>query len=130
MMRYLCTLVVLLSFLGCAPMDHSVKKTEPGDFPVDFLDAEAEKSLILVDHFSERLPSGHVDVRLRCESGEKERPLYVDWKVEFYDNRNIKVEESEWHTEHLAPRSPTEFRASSIRRDISVFRFIIRTPVR
>lgn len=130
MIRYVCLFVVFLSFLGCAPMDQLVKKGGPGEFPVDFLDEDMEKSLILIDHFSERLPSGHVDVRLQCESGEKKGPLYVDWKVQFYDNRNIKVEESEWHTETLSPRSPAEFRASSIRRDISVFRFIIRTPLR
>ncbi|WP_022668975.1 hypothetical protein [Desulfospira joergensenii] len=130
MVRYFCVLIVLLSFVGCEPINHKVRKSAPDQFPVDFLDDDMEKRLILVDHFSERLPSGHVDVRLKCESAEKKIPIYVDWKVNFYDNRNIKVEESEWHTEHLSPRSPAEFRASSIRRDISTFRFIIRTPVR
>jgi uncharacterized protein YcfL len=130
MVRLFMILLVLLFSFGCAPMETSKKTDQPELFPVDFLDDKIVDALTLIDHRSERLPSGHVDVMLRCLSNKDAKPLWIDWKVLFFDSRNITVEESEWRTEYLAPRLDKTLQVSSIRNDVASFRFLIRTPIR
>ncbi len=130
MIKYTLILLTLLFSFACAPVDTSDEAMHLDGFPVDFLDNKIVKNLKLLDHHAERLPSGHVNVTLRCISKEVKKPIWIDWKITFFDNRNIAVEESEWHTEHLSPQTVKMLQIGSIRRDISTFRFLIRTPVK
>ncbi|MCB2181530.1 MAG: hypothetical protein KQH63_05865 [Desulfobulbaceae bacterium] len=130
MVRYALILMTLLFSFACAPTDPGSDAMHKEGYPVDFLDNKIVKNLKLLDHHAERLPSGHVDVMLRCISREEKKPIWIDWKVTFFDSRNIAVEESEWHTEHLSPQTVKTLQVGSIRRDINTFRFLIRTPAK
>ncbi len=130
MVKFITIFILLLCSIGCAPLDTQDKLDSLEIFPVVFLDDKIETALELIDHRSERLPSGHVNVMLKCISKNKKKPIWIDWKVVFLDNRNINIEESEWHTDYLSPRLEKTLQLSSMRRDITVFKFLIRTPVR
>ncbi|MEE4602575.1 MAG: hypothetical protein V2J65_14940 [Desulfobacteraceae bacterium] len=118
------SLLVLLS-VGCA----SVKPDTQEELPVDFLSEDVAKAVEVVSHRAERLPSGHVDVMLGCVSTEEKKPVWFDWKVIFFDQRDIPVDESEWHSEQLFPKREKLIRASSIRTDIGRYRFLLRSPM-
>ena len=122
MIRRLLALLLLGTLVGCAPTQ---PKTET-EVPVKFLSDRAAKAVEIASHRAERLPSGHVDVLLICTAKTKKSPVWLDWKVVFYDRRGVPVEESEWHTEQIFPKIETVLRASSIRQDIENFRFLIR----
>ncbi len=130
MVKFITIFILLLCSIGCAPLDSEEKIETMKIFPVVFLDDKSDTALELIDHRSERLPSGHVDVMLKCMGKKEKKPIWIDWKVIFYDTRNINVEESEWHTDHLFPRLEKTLQVSSMRKDISSFKFLIRTPVR
>jgi len=121
-----CFVMMLLMgvVVGCA----AVRPSQQDDPPVDFLSEEVAEAVEIINHRAERLPSGHVDVLLVCISKKEKKSIWFDWKTVFYDQRGIRVEESEWHTQQAKPKTAVMIRASSIRRDIENFRFLLRAP--
>ena len=124
MLRHIFSILLVLSVFGCA----SAKPEKPHEVPVEFLSEDIEKQVEIVAHRAERLPSGHVDVLLVCKSTEKKKPIWFDWKVIFIDGRGLRAEESEWHTEQAFPKLELTLRASSFKRDIANYRFLLRAP--
>lgn len=98
------------------------------DFPVFFLDDGAAKAVSFPNYRADRLPSGHVSITFACKARNKENPTVIDWKVIFMDNRQMSMDQTEWHTEYLQPREVKMLQVSSIRTDISAFKVQIRTP--
>ena len=130
MNRFVLLVILLQFFVGCSPLDTTRETGTVETFPVIFLDDDIETALSLIDHRSERLPSGHVNVTLLCMSKKEKKAVWIEWKVVFSDNRNVDVEESEWHTEALPPRLEKTLQIGSLRKDVSSFHFLIRTPLR
>ena len=124
MLRYIVAILLALSVFGCAP----TKPQKLDELPVEFVSEDIEKRVEIVAHRAERLPSGHVEVLLVCKSKEKKKPIWFDWKVIFIDSRGLRAEESEWHTEQAFPKLELTLRASSFKRDIADYRFLLRAP--
>ena len=127
MIRSVFVVMTLLLIAACAPVETTSVSQNPSNLPVYFLDDKAAESVVFLNHRAERLPSGHLSIAFTCQGAHEKKPTVIDWKVVFFDQQRMPMDQTEWHTEYLSPGEVKMLTAGSIRSDCTAFQVQMRT---
>ena len=104
---------------GCRRGPFPLDRKPEGEVPLQHRerllaqDRQTERAVQVAAYEHGRLPSGQIQVRIDLLSRRKD-DYWMEWKVVFYDAQGFQVEETEWHSLHLAASVLQTVKASSI----------------
>ena len=144
MNKFLLCLLIIASLAGCRPSLTSKSEVTgkdglyllaplpDGQPPLQFkerliaLDEDTRDSLMYVNHLQGRLPSGQVKISVALQNRSPEDNIWISWKAVFYDNRNFKIEETEWQKTYFPVMQIREITVNSIRKDVENFTIMLK----
>ncbi|WP_031388462.1 hypothetical protein [Desulfonatronum thiodismutans] len=91
---------------GSEPMQHSQR--------IVILDRNVRNALLYVNSTQQRTPGGHIVVRANFQNRFPNDDIWADVRVDFLDENNMVVDQTEWITTHFPAWQVTMVQGSSI----------------
>lgn len=111
--------------VSCAPRTHR-EQTAKYDKSVVILDVRISKALNFVNSVWKRLPDGQILVQANFLNRLLKEDVWVEVKVEFYDDYDMVVDSTEWINTLFPAGEVTMVQGSSIRTNAVKHRLMLR----
>lgn len=91
-----------------------------------FLDKDASRALMYVNNRHYRLKGGQLVVEANLQNRFSDVDLWAEVQVVFYDQANMRLEESSWERHHFPALEVTMIRFNSMRPDVVNYTVMIK----